>query len=98
MWLYNVFLNLDLKGILLFIFSFFLIADFLRNRKPANFPPGPKTLPFVGNLFGFDSKHPHLYFSKLADIYGSVFSFRIGRDSMVIVSGHKMVKEAIVTR
>uniref|UniRef100_A0A3Q2NMQ9 Cytochrome P450, family 2, subfamily N, polypeptide 13 n=1 Tax=Fundulus heteroclitus TaxID=8078 RepID=A0A3Q2NMQ9_FUNHE len=98
MWLYNFLLVLDLKAILLFIFSFLLIADFLRNRKPANFPPGPKALPFVGNMLNLDSQHPHIFFSKLADIYGNVFSFRLGKESMVVVSGHKLVKEAIVTQ
>ncbi|XP_027883530.1 cytochrome P450 2J6-like [Xiphophorus couchianus] len=96
MWLYNVFLSLVLKGILLFMFFFLLIADFIRNRKPANFPPGPKALPFVGNILSLDTKHPHVYFSKLADIYGNVFSLRLGRQSVVIVSGYKMVKKAIV--
>uniref|UniRef100_A0A3P9N2W6 Cytochrome P450, family 2, subfamily N, polypeptide 13 n=1 Tax=Poecilia reticulata TaxID=8081 RepID=A0A3P9N2W6_POERE len=98
MWLYDVILTLDVKGILLFIFSFLLIADFIRNRTPANFPPGPKALPFVGNILSLDTKHPHVCFSKLADIYGNVFSLRLGRQSVVIVSSHKMVKEAIVTQ
>uniref|UniRef100_A0A3B3Z0Z6 Cytochrome P450, family 2, subfamily N, polypeptide 13 n=1 Tax=Poecilia mexicana TaxID=48701 RepID=A0A3B3Z0Z6_9TELE len=98
MWFYDVFLSLDVKGILLFMFSFLLIADFIRNRTPANFPPGPKALPFVGNILSLDTKYPHVYFSKLADIYGNVFSFRLGRQPVVIVSGHKMVKEAIVTQ
>uniref|UniRef100_A0A3B3TKQ5 Cytochrome P450, family 2, subfamily N, polypeptide 13 n=1 Tax=Poecilia latipinna TaxID=48699 RepID=A0A3B3TKQ5_9TELE len=77
MWLYDIFLSLDVKGILLFMFSFLLIADFIRNRTPANFPPGPKALPFVGNILSLDTKHPHVCFTKLADVYGNVFSFRL---------------------
>ncbi|XP_068449008.1 cytochrome P450 2J2-like [Clinocottus analis] len=35
---------------------------------------------------------------QLADVYGKVFSVRLGGEKMVFVSGYKMVKEAIVTQ
>lgn len=86
------------EGILLSFFLILLIAYYLKNRNPRNFPPGPFALPFLGNLQFIDKKHLHLYFAELAKVYGNVFSFCFGRDKMVILSGYKMVKEALVTQ
>ncbi|KAK7909426.1 hypothetical protein WMY93_014110 [Mugilogobius chulae] len=74
------------------------LADYVKNRSPPNYPPGPRALPLLGNFLDLDFTFPHLKFAKLAEIYGNVFSFRFGSDKMVLISGYKMTKEALVNQ
>lgn len=45
------------RTLLLGIIAFLFFADFLKKRRPKNYPPGPRRLPFVGNLFSFHVEH-----------------------------------------
>ncbi|XP_013766107.1 cytochrome P450 2J2-like [Pundamilia nyererei] len=96
MWFSNFVLSTE--GILLSFFFILLIAYYFKNRNPRNFPPGPFALPLLGNLQFIGKKHLHLYFAELAEVYGNVFSFCFGSNKMVMISGYKMVKEALVTQ
>ncbi|KAL6107458.1 uncharacterized protein ACO6RY_18227 [Pungitius sinensis] len=91
----TLFSCLDFTGWLLLTLAVLLLTDVFRNRSPRGFPPGPWPLPFLGNIFtGVDFKS----IEKLAQEYGPVFSLRKGSVRMVFVSGHKMVKEALVNQ
>nr|XP_006634889.1 PREDICTED: cytochrome P450 2J2-like isoform X1 [Lepisosteus oculatus] len=90
--------GLDAQSILLFLAVFLLIIDIVKNKNPKNFPPGPWGLPFVGNVFNIDTKHPHIYMGKLAENYGDVFSLRLGREKIVFVMGYQLVKDALVNQ
>ncbi|XP_029005206.1 cytochrome P450 2J2-like [Betta splendens] len=86
---------MDVAGWLLVAFLLLLLIDVVRNWRPSNFPPGPWAVPFLGNIFiGVDFKT----MEKLAEVYGPVFSLRRGSERMVLVSGYKMVKEALVNQ
>ncbi|KAM9435906.1 cytochrome P450 2J2-like [Clarias gariepinus] len=86
---------LDFKSLLIGFFLFLLLLDVIKNQNPSNFPPGPWALPFVGNIF---TRLDFRMIDKLAEKYGDVFSLRWGSEKTVFISGHKMLKEALVTQ
>ncbi|XP_056336786.1 cytochrome P450 2J2 [Danio aesculapii] len=93
--LHLIYDSFDFKSWIIFFVVFLIIAEMIKNRTPSNYPPGPWPLPFLGTVFTtMDFKN----MNKLAKVYGKVFSLRVGSEKMIIVSGYKMVKEALVTQ
>ncbi|XP_063775288.1 cytochrome P450 2K1-like [Pseudophryne corroboree] len=62
----------------------------------ANFPPGPKCWPLIGNLHIMDLRKPHKTYLELAKTYGSVFSVQMGMKKIVVLAGYETVKDALV--
>ncbi|KAM4694847.1 cytochrome P450 2F2-like [Discoglossus pictus] len=61
-----------------------------------NFPPGPKPLPFIGNLLLMYKKQPYQTLLELYKKYGPVFSIQMGSQKMVILWGYETVKDALI--
>ncbi|KAM3327270.1 hypothetical protein P3S67_002396 [Capsicum chacoense] len=78
-------------------FLIFLLFYAKKNGKN-NLPPGPIGLPFIGNLHQFDSLTPHLYFWKLSQKYGKIFSLKFGSSTMIVVCSAKLAKEVLKTQ
>ncbi|KAF6152553.1 hypothetical protein GIB67_013000 [Kingdonia uniflora] len=57
-------------------------------------PPGPWDLPLVGHL-PFLEPDLHQYFRKLAQVYGPIFKFRMGKKLCVVLSSPLLAKEVL---
>nr|XP_056712813.1 cytochrome P450 2K6-like [Euleptes europaea] len=86
----------------LFLFAltlaFLWITSNFWNSSSQKFPPGPKQLPFIGNLHQMDPKRPHLTMLKFSKQFGPVFSLQLGLQKMVVLTGYETVKEALVNQ
>ncbi|OAY50485.1 cytochrome P450 83B1-like [Manihot esculenta] len=78
-----------------FLLSFLLRK--LKTKRNLHLPPGPKGLPFIGNLHQFDSLNPHSYLWQLSQKHGPLMSLRLGFVPILVVSSAKMAKEVMKT-
>ncbi|XP_037372515.1 cytochrome P450 2B11-like [Talpa occidentalis] len=59
-------------------------------------PPGPRPLPFLGNLLQMDRKGLLKSFLQLRDKYGDVFTVYLGPRPVVMLCGTEAIREALV--
>ncbi|OQD76085.1 hypothetical protein PENDEC_c005G00753 [Penicillium decumbens] len=67
-------------------------------RRPKNYPPGPPTLPILGNIHQMPSRDAHLQFEKWAREYGPVYSLMLGTKCLIVLSSDEAVKELLDKR
>jgi hypothetical protein len=66
--------------------------------RPANYPPGPPTLPFIGNFHLMPKEKTHLQFQEWADQYGPVYSLVLGTKTIVVLNTDRAVKDLLDKR
>ncbi|CAI9625044.1 unnamed protein product [Alternaria burnsii] len=67
-------------------------------QRPAGYPPGPPTLPIIGNLHLMPKEKPHLQFQKWAEQFGPVYSLILGTKVMIVLSSDQAVKDLLDKR
>ncbi|XP_054839192.1 cytochrome P450 1B1 [Eublepharis macularius] len=88
----------DVLLLLLSLLAAFHVAKLLvqkRLRRRRLEPPGPFPWPLLGNAAQL-GRAPHLAFGRLAATYGDVFQLRLGRWPVVVLSGERAIREALI--
>lgn len=67
-------------------------------RRPAGYPPGPPTLPLIGNLHLMPKEKGHLQFQRWAEEYGPVYSLVLGTQVIVVLSSDQAIKDLLDKR
>ncbi|XP_047311804.1 cytochrome P450 84A1-like [Impatiens glandulifera] len=73
---------------------FFFLSLFSRLRPKLPYPPGPRGLPFIGNMMLMDQlTHRGLF--KLSKKYGGLFHMKMGYLHMIAVSSSDVAKQVL---
>lgn len=67
-------------------------------RRPRDYPPGPPTLPILGNIHQIPREKPYIQFEKWAREYGPVYSLILGTKVMVVLNSDQAIKDLIDKR
>jgi cytochrome P450 len=67
-------------------------------RRPKNYPPGPPTLPLIGNLHQIPDEKRYIQFEKWAREYGPVYSIMLGTKVMIVLNSDQAVKDLVDKR
>lgn len=64
-------------------------------RREKNLPPGPPTIPVLGNIHQIPKKGAHFQFTKWAKQYGGIYSLKLGTGNAVVLTDRRLVKELV---
>lgn len=91
--------------ILTTLYAFLILGGFLLawrvgkiGRRPKSYPPGPPTLPMIGNLHQMPREKGHLQFQKWSQEYGPIYSLILGSQVMIVLNSEEVVKDLLDKR
>lgn len=80
------------------IIAYGIVRVLLVGRRPAGLPPGPMTLPILGNLHLMPTHKPYKVFAEWGLKYGPLLSLMVGSNPLILIQSHKIAKELLDKR
>ncbi|EGN99267.1 hypothetical protein SERLA73DRAFT_182184 [Serpula lacrymans var. lacrymans S7.3] len=75
-----------------------LLAKCVSEKSTLPYPPGPKPIPFVGNIFGINAAAPWVTYQEWGRKYGDIVYSRLLNQSIIILNSEKSAKALLDQR
>lgn len=69
-----------------------------KSSRPLNFPPGPRPIPFLGNLHQIPLRKSYLQFTEWSRTYGPIIGLHIGAQPVIILNSSSVVHDLLDQR
>ena len=83
---------------LLFTVAAALVFSRQRSRNRLPLPPGPRRLPFIGNLFNRPTDKAFLAFTDMKSQYGDIVSLEVFGQPFIVLNSAKVANELFEKR
>lgn len=64
-------------------------------RREKHLPPGPLTLPILGNIHQIPKKGAHFQFTKWAKQYGGIYTLKLGTGTAAVLTDRRLIKQLV---
>ncbi|KAH9981025.1 cytochrome P450 [Lactifluus volemus] len=88
---------LDILAAVSLLVTLWAIRDH-RKRGGLPYPPGPRPLPFIGNLLDIPKEFSWLAYNRIAEKYGNILSFHVFGTVIVVLNTAEATKDLLEKR
>ncbi len=67
-------------------------------QRQKDYPPGPPTLPIIGNILQMPKEKGHLQFEKWGEEYGPMYSLILGGQTVIVISSEHAMRDLLEKR
>ncbi|POI34245.1 hypothetical protein CIB84_002003 [Bambusicola thoracicus] len=86
--------SISLQMLFVFLLVFLLVFDYMKRRKPKDFPPSPFSFPFLGNVQFMFAKDPLAATQKLYNAFPSIIKYLPG-SHQTIFKNWRLMKDFV---
>ncbi|KAI8961019.1 cytochrome P450 [Daldinia sp. FL1419] len=87
--------NINMMFVLIGFTIFLLFKVYTIYNRGNNLPPGPKTIPILGNALEFPTYFPHIKFSEWARQYGEIYSLKVLNKTIIVLSSPAVIRDVL---
>ncbi|KAH7081438.1 cytochrome p450 monooxygenase [Paraphoma chrysanthemicola] len=80
------------------VLVYYAIKCFSIGRRPKDLPPGPPTLPLLGNIHLMPKEKSWLQLSRWAEEYGPIYSLMMGTQTYIVLNSPEAVRDLMDKR
>ncbi|CAL1702684.1 unnamed protein product [Somion occarium] len=64
-----------------------------KGSRESGLPPGPPTLPIIGNIHQFPTQSAYLRFTEWSKQYGGIFSLKLASQTIIVISSPRLIRD-----
>ncbi|KAI1384394.1 putative cytochrome P450 [Hypoxylon trugodes] len=91
-------INLTFMTICSLTIAYIIMRLLQVGKRAAGLPPGPRTLPIIGNLHLMPKFKPYKQFTEWGERYGPIYSLMVGSSPLIVLQSQEIAKELLDKR